>query len=197
MYPRERLDALSDAIFGVAMTLLVLDLRLPDDFHPADGKALLDALYDLVPKFIPYVLSFVVLGLRWRAGVRLRTPAEAFGGAYFRWWLLYLLFITCVPFSTVVMGRFPSLAPAIWVYAGNTALIAVAGFGMAAQTPRAARDEFLRDRLLSLAVLFGTSLLAVAWSFVNPRQALLALALNAVAPTRRKGAEPAPDSSTG
>jgi uncharacterized membrane protein len=64
MYPRARFDALSDAIFGVAMTLLVLDLRLPDDFHPRDGEELLRAIYELMPKFIPYVLSFVVLGLR-------------------------------------------------------------------------------------------------------------------------------------
>ncbi len=36
MYPKARLDALSDAIFGVSMTLLVLDVRLPDDVHPRD-----------------------------------------------------------------------------------------------------------------------------------------------------------------
>jgi uncharacterized membrane protein len=40
MYPRARLDALNDAIFGVAMTLLVLDVRLPDDFHAHDATSL-------------------------------------------------------------------------------------------------------------------------------------------------------------
>jgi uncharacterized membrane protein len=43
MFSKARLDTLSDGIFGVAMTLLVLDVRLPDDFHPRDGSELLDA----------------------------------------------------------------------------------------------------------------------------------------------------------
>jgi len=189
MFPRARLDALSDAIFGVAMTLLVLDLRLPDEFHPADAQELLEGFSNLVPKFIPYVLSFLVLGLRWKSGVQVRSTAESLGHGFFRWWLFYLLLITCVPFSTTVLGRFPGLAPAIWLYAANTALIALAGFGMLAEeSPHIARDEYLRDRRLSLGVLFASSLLAVAWSFVSPRQALLALALNAAVPQlRRRG----------
>jgi uncharacterized membrane protein len=182
MFPRVRLEALSDAIFGVSMTLLVLDLRLPDDFHPADGKALLDALSQIEPKFISYVLSFLVLGLRWSSGVRLRT-AEEFGPAYFKWWLLYHLLVTCVPFSTTVVGRFPNLAPAVWIYAGNTALLAVVGFAMLPPTEHIAPDEILRDRQISLATLFASSLLAIAWSFVSPKQSLLLLVLNAASPT--------------
>jgi uncharacterized membrane protein len=93
MYPRARLDALSDAIFGVAMTLLVLDPRLPDEFHPAGAPELLEGFYHLGPKFIPYVLSFVVLGLRWKSGVQVHNTAESVERGYFRWWLFYLLLI--------------------------------------------------------------------------------------------------------
>ncbi|MDR3454995.1 MAG: TMEM175 family protein [Rhodoferax sp.] len=50
LYPRVRLEALSDGIFAVAMTLLVLDIRLPDDFHPARASDLLQGLLDLLPK---------------------------------------------------------------------------------------------------------------------------------------------------
>jgi uncharacterized membrane protein len=191
MYPRARFDALTDGIFGVAMTLLVLDLRLPEDFHPHNGEELLRAIYELMPKFIPYVLSFVVLGLRWLSGVQVRTKAEAFGRGYFKWWLVYLLLITCVPFTTIVVGRFASLAPAIWLYAGNTALLGVASLGLLAHTPHLEHDAFLRDRQISLAVLIGSSLLAIAWSFVNPRQALLALALNVVSPALSRWIGPA------
>jgi hypothetical protein len=45
---------LSDGIFGVAMTLLILDVRLPDDFRPRDGAELLQGLVELWPKFLPY-----------------------------------------------------------------------------------------------------------------------------------------------
>jgi uncharacterized membrane protein len=182
MYPRARFDSLSDAIFGVAMTLLVLDLRLPEDFHPHDGRELLRGFYELIPKFFPYALSFLVLGLRWLSGVQVRTKAEAFGRGYFRWWLLYLLLITCVPFTTIVVGRFVNLAPAIWLYAGNMVLLGVAAWGLLVHTAEVARDQFLRERQVSLAILIGSALLAIAWSFVSPRYAVLALVLNAAAP---------------
>jgi len=107
MYPRARLDTLSDAIFGVAMTLLILDVRLPEEFHPRDGHELLADLLGLAPKFIPYVFSFVVR--RWLASVQVRSRAEHVGRTYFYWWLLNLILITCVPFSTVVVGRFANL----------------------------------------------------------------------------------------
>jgi uncharacterized membrane protein len=55
MFPKARLDALSDGIFGVAMTLLILDVRLPDDFQPKDAGQLLRGLAGLWPKFPPYV----------------------------------------------------------------------------------------------------------------------------------------------
>jgi uncharacterized membrane protein len=47
MFSKARLDTLSDGIFGVAMTLLILDVRLPDDFHPRDGAELLHGLFGL------------------------------------------------------------------------------------------------------------------------------------------------------
>jgi uncharacterized membrane protein len=182
MYPRARFDALTDGIFAVAMTLLVLDLRLPDDFHPGDAGELLTGLYGLLPKFGPYVLSFVVLGLRWLSGIRLRTKSETFSRGYFRWWLVYLLLITCVPFTTIVVGRFAHLAPAIWLYAGNMALLGLAAFGLLRHTTYIEPDASVRDRQLSLAILIASSLLAVAFSFVSPRWALLAMALNILAP---------------
>jgi uncharacterized membrane protein len=69
MHPKARLDALSDAMFGVAMTLLVLDVRLPEAFQLQDMPELLHGLRDLIPKFLAYVSSFVVLGLRWLSNV--------------------------------------------------------------------------------------------------------------------------------
>jgi uncharacterized membrane protein len=182
MYPRTRFDALTDGIFGVAMTLLVLDLRLPEDFHPHDAQELIDALIGLIPKFIPYLLSFLVLGLRWLSNVQVRSTSPDVGRAYFRWWLVYLLLVTCVPFSTLVVGRFPNLTPAVWVYAGNTALMAIVSFGLLAATPEIEQGDQLRDRRISITILLATSLLAIGWSFINPRQALLALALNALSP---------------
>ncbi len=189
MYPKARLDALSDGIFGVAMTLLVLDLRLPEAFEPHDGRELVLGLLDLAPKFLPYVLSFVVLGLRWLSNIRMRSRAETCGRKYAEWWLVYHLLITCVPFTTMVVGRFASYAPSIWLYAGDTILISAVSFRLLALTPSFERADHSRDRQISLTLLTVSSVLAVGWSFVNPRQVLWALALNVASPeiSRRMG----------
>jgi uncharacterized membrane protein len=182
MYPRARLDALTDSVFGVAMTLLVLDVRLPEEFHPRDANELVQALLGLAPKFLPYVVSFGVLGLRWLAGIQVRSHGEMFGREYVNWWLLYLLLITCVPFTATVVGRFANLAPAIWLYAGNTILISAVALRLMALTPDIERGHHLRGRYASLILLMASSVLAIALSFVSPRQALWALALNFAAP---------------
>jgi uncharacterized membrane protein len=182
VYPRERLDALSDAIFGVAMTLLVLDVRLPESFEAHDARELLHGLAGLAPKFWPYVLSFFVLGIRWLANVEVRSRGEVYGREYARWWLFYLLLITCVPLTTIIVGRFGNMAPAIWLYAGNTILISAVAFRLMALTPEIERGETLRRRRLSLIMLMSSSALAIAWSLVDARYALWAMALNIATP---------------
>ena len=182
MFAKARLDTLSDGIFAVAMTLLILDVRLPDDFHPKDGAELLYGLAGLGPKLLPYVLSFGVLGLRWLANIEIRTRAEFFSREYVNWWLLYLLLITCVPFASIVVGRFANLAPAIWLYAGNTLLIAAVALRLVFLTPHLEQDEHLRRRQLSVILLIVCSLLAIAVSLMDPRWALWAYMLNFAGP---------------
>lgn len=188
MYSKARLDTLSDGIFAVAMTLLILDVRLPDDFHPTDGNALLRGLLNLWPKVLPYVLSFGVLGLRWLSNVEVRSRGDYVGREYVKWWLLYLLLITCVPLSTIVVGRFASLPPAVWLYAGNTLLIAAVSYRLIKITPELEPGDHLHDRQLSLRMLALSSCLAIALSFIESRLALWGFALNFAVPLMRKRA---------
>jgi uncharacterized membrane protein len=182
MFSKSRLDTLSDGIFGVAMTLLVLDVKLPDDFQPHDAAELLRGFGDLWPKFLPYVLSFGVLGLRWLSNIQTRSSAEYVSREYTNWWLLYLLLITCVPFSTIVVGRFGHFAPALWLYSGHTLLIALVGLRLIALTPKLEPGDHLRHRQLSAKLLIVSSALAFVLSFVQPRLALWALLINLAAP---------------
>jgi uncharacterized membrane protein len=181
-YPKTRLDALTDGVFGVAMTLLVIDVRLPDDLRPGDANALGSALIALWPKFLPYLISFFVLGLRWMSNVQIVSKAERVSAQYARWWLVSLFLITCVPFTTIVLGRFPREAPAIWLYAGNTALIAGVASRMMALRPDIEWDEHLLAHRVSLAVSLVTSLAAIVVSVVAPRFAVWVLALNLLTP---------------
>ena|SRR5579871_2296614 len=182
MFPKGRLDALTDGIFGVAMTLLVLDVRLPEDFHPHNSNELIKGLAEVWPKFLPYVISFVVLGLRWLGSLEARTRTEFLDRDFANWWLLYLLLITFVPFSTMVVGRYASLEPAIWLYAGHTLLIALVSMRMVAITPELEQGPHLRHRQISSILLAASSLLAISLSFLGTRVALWALAINFLQP---------------
>jgi uncharacterized membrane protein len=182
MFPKARLDALHDGIFSVAMTLLVLDVRLPEEFHPRDAAELATAIANLWPKFLPYLLSFTVLGLRWLASIELRSHAEYYKRAYVNLWLFYLLLITFVPFSTIVVGRYGSLAPAVWLYAGHLLLIALVSMRMMKLTPDLEHGAHLRAKQMGGLLLVGSALLTLALSFVDSRIALWGLALNFVQP---------------
>jgi len=186
MFAKARLDTLSDGIFAVAMTLLALDIRLPDDFEPRDSGELVSALVSLWPKFLPYVVSFGVLGLRWLANIQVRSRADYVNREYVRWWLLYLLLITCVPFSTIVVGRYARLAPSIWLYAGHTLLIALVGVRMVMITPHLEQGEHLRERQMSVVLLIAASVLAIVVSFVSPHTALFAFFLVPAGPLLRR-----------
>src|SRR6201996_9510189 len=161
MFPKARLDALHDGIFSVAMTLLVLDVRLPEEFHPRDAAELVTAIGNLWPKFLPYVLSFAVLGLRWLASIEIRSRAEYYNRAFVNLWLFYLLLITCVPFSTIVVGRYASLAPAVWLYAGHILLISLVNMRMVALTPHLEGDHHLRARQMGAMLLTVSALLTI------------------------------------
>jgi uncharacterized membrane protein len=181
MHPKVRIDALTDGIFAVAMTILVLDLRLPDDFRPADAHAMATALLGLWPKFFPYALSFYVLGSVWLAATKLRTRAEFFDRQYTSWWLLQLLLATCLPFSSSVIGRFASHAPSVWLYSANLAALAAVGLRLVTLTPSLEDDAHTLDRKVSFAILIGTALLCVGLSLFNPAQSLWVYALNVTA----------------
>jgi len=182
MYPKARLDALTDGVFAVAMTLLVLDIRLPEDFHPHDQREFILGILRLWPKFLPYVISFSVLSFRWLASIHVTTISDMVSSSYARWWLLYLFFITCVPFTSFVIGRYPHVPPAIWLYAGNAALIAAVSARMLALLPDIEWGKHVEVRRQSLGILFLSAVVAIGISFIYPRLAMLAMALNLLTP---------------
>jgi uncharacterized membrane protein len=181
MYPRHRLDALVDGIFGVAMTLLVLEIRIPDGLDPHSDRELLAILGGLVPKIWPYALSFAVLAGRWRALIEGRTSHAPVGYHYVTWSLINLFLVTLTPFSTLVLGRYASLAPAIWLYVGNLVGLSVTAWLVGRQAPQPERDE-VGDNLTGLVLLLSASALVVALSFLHTAWATLGFLLTGLTP---------------
>ncbi len=187
LYPKARLDALTDGIFAVAMTLLVLELRVPEQASP-DNASLWQALKDLGPKFFPYLLSFLVLGESWLAKVRIRMKDEHVTRGYAVACLANLFFITCVPFSTMLVGRYGDVPVAILVYVANLGLNGVTSLIMVLAM-RESHRQSERDPLAGLLVLLFSSLIAAVLALVAPQYALWVLLLNALPVfSRRRGA---------
>jgi uncharacterized membrane protein len=116
-----RLEAFSDAVIAIVITIMVLELRVP---HHADWES----IRPLLPVFLAYVLSFVNLGIYWNNHHHMLITVERVNGRIL-WANLHLLFwLSLFPFVTGWMGEneFASLPTAF--YGGVSLLAAIAYF---------------------------------------------------------------------
>jgi uncharacterized membrane protein len=93
-----RLEAFSDGVFAIIITIMVLELHVPHGDHTRD-------LLPVLPVFISYVLSFVYVGIYWNNHHHMMYAAERINGAIL-WSNLNLLFwLSLIPFVTAWMGE--------------------------------------------------------------------------------------------
>ena len=122
----ERLAALSDGIYAVAMTLLVLDLRVPVSTISQPimhEQELLSALTRLGPNILPYFISFLTLGIFW-VGQQTQLNNFTRSNRHLTWLnLVFLLAVTLTPFSTGLLAAFITFRLAIVVYWLNIVLL--------------------------------------------------------------------------
>lgn len=111
--PPERTAAFSDAVFAIAMTLLVLELRVPEVAEADLGSA----LSAMVSQYLTFVLSFVVVGAVWMSHHRKFAALVGVDQAMLRLNLVMLLFVASLPLPTAVLGRYGDSAAAAVLYA--------------------------------------------------------------------------------
>lgn len=121
----ERLAALSDGVFAVAMTLLVLDLRTPTSAMVHDERGLLAALVTLSPRLVTYLMSFLTLGIFW-LGQQTQFNSIERSDRDFAWIHIGFLATVCLlPFSTTLLAEFITFRAALLVYWFNIFLLGV------------------------------------------------------------------------
>jgi uncharacterized membrane protein len=103
---KHRMDALTDGVFGVAMTLLILEVKVPDIANRADVGALLGAIMQHLDVIVTYFLSFAMLGLFWVWHHRLSSKVREMNLALLLWSLTFLAFVCMFPFAAAVFGRY-------------------------------------------------------------------------------------------
>ena len=120
-----RLEALSDGVFSIAMTLLVLDLRVPAGGAIHSERDLWHALVTLGPSFATYSMSFLTLGIFW-VGQQTQHHQLARSDRGYAWInIAFLMAVSLVPFSTAFLAAFITYRLALLVYWANLLVLGV------------------------------------------------------------------------
>ncbi|HEX2607413.1 MAG TPA: TMEM175 family protein, partial [Flavisolibacter sp.] len=96
----ERLILFSDAVFAIAITLLVIEIKIPEVHENVSDALLLKELGHLVPKFVGFLVSFMLIGLYWRIHHRMFGYVTNYNKTLIALNLAFLFFIALMPFST-------------------------------------------------------------------------------------------------
>lgn len=180
----------SDALFAIAMTLLVVGIEVPDLADSDSVGELADVLNDDLGSFISFVISFAVIGRYWVAHHSMFSRLAAVDGGLIGINLVYLMFIAFLPFPTGLLGNYFENPLAVVTYA--LAVAAVSGMEVVLFRHAQRRRLFARQPpdevyrwgarlslspvlafLISIPLAFvSTSLAVLSWLLAVPYQIL-------------------------
>src|SRR5262245_35349530 len=112
---KHRVEAFSDGVFAIVITLLILDIHVPD----VDYSQLLTSIVALLPRMFAYVISFGVIGVYWLAHHQSLQLIGKLNGLLIWLNLVYLLAVSFMPFPTALLGRYPMQPLPIVIYGLN------------------------------------------------------------------------------
>lgn len=129
---KARLEALSDGVFAIVMTILILNVHIP---NVPDGAysvlGLWNALTGLFPLIMSYMVAFTVLALYW-------TSHHAFFHFFTKTVdrtltqlnMLFLMFLVFIPFTSELLGMYQKNIVAVWVFGANILVLGAVAYGM-------------------------------------------------------------------
>jgi uncharacterized membrane protein len=123
-FGKNRIEALADGIFAVAMTLLVLDVKLAGDEIFNSDLALLTRLFSLEHTFVIYLISFIVLGMFWVAHHAHFHYIQYVDHTILWINIIFLFGVTAVPFATDLLGDYHHLRLPYVIYSLKILLLA-------------------------------------------------------------------------
>jgi uncharacterized membrane protein len=182
----ERIVFFSDAVMAIAITLLVIDLKIPDIPAPLAATELPARLAELTPRIMSFVISFAVVGVYWSSHHRYFSYIKRHDGRLIILNLIFLLFVALMPFVASLLGQYAYLPLGVMIYA-----LAVAAIGLsigsvwwyASYHHRLVDDDldpaFIRRRNLVALVVPLTFLVSVPLALLSP---MITLAVWWIAP---------------
>jgi uncharacterized membrane protein len=185
----ERINAFSDGVFAIAITLLVLELKVPEH-APAEGLAAL--VPELLPKFLGHVISFIVLGIYWVGQHNMFLHIKRHDRVLL--WLnnLFLLSVASMPFFAGLVTHYADDRTALIAYAAN---LVVAGLVLGAIWRYATTGRrlvaadladdmiaFVQRRVLLAPALYAVSIVVALFSPLAARLIFVLVALLYIVP---------------
>jgi uncharacterized membrane protein len=177
---KSRIETLTDGVFAIVMTILVLEITVPQISHSETAIELPKQLLELWPVIQSYGTSFIILGFFWIAHDYQFHYVKRANRTFLWITIFYLMFIAFVPFSTSLIGEYGDQQISVIIYAVNISII---GFWEYIRWKYATKDHQLVDSDLnrtfitkmSRRFLLGPTiyLIAVAISFVSTQLSLV------------------------
>jgi uncharacterized membrane protein len=125
-----RVEAFSDGVFAIAITLLVLEIQVPSPQQTQQGANLLPALLHLWPSYLGYLISFITIGIMWANHHAMFVYIRRTDRYFLLISVLFLMCIAFLPFPTAVLAEYlPQMSGrriAVALYSGVLVLIALA-----------------------------------------------------------------------
>jgi uncharacterized membrane protein len=169
-----RLAALSDGLFAIAMTLIILEVHVPPRSGIQTEADLGNALIALAPRMSTYLLSFLTLGIFW-VGQQTQLNHFARTNRQLTWLNLgFLAIVAIMPFSTGILAEFTTLRTALLVYWVNLLLLGIALYvtwryaryaGLVSPDAPAGVDRAIRRRIVTAQTLYA---FGAALCFIHP-----------------------------
>lgn len=104
-----RVLSFTDAVFAIALTLLVVAVAVPvllDYGDPNLPQTMVDALSDMAPEFVSFFIAFILIGRYWMAHHRFSSLLRALDTSFIGITLIYLAFVAFLPFPTALVGKY-------------------------------------------------------------------------------------------
>lgn len=156
---RSRVEAFSDGVFAIVVTLLVFELKPPDLAATESIAALAYKLWELTPKLVSWVISFATVCVIWLNHCRLFSLTSRIDNGLFWRNANLLLWTSFLPFPTALLGNHPHNAFAVSFYGVAGLMMAVAFVLVRLHLHR--RPELLRDDVDHDVFCTGTLLVVV------------------------------------
>ncbi len=171
----ERIVFFSDAVMAIAITLLVIDLRLPGPSAVASAADVAASLKGLTPRIVSFVISFAVIGVYWSSHHRYFGYIKRYDSRLMLLNLIFLFFIVLMPFAASMQGQYGYLPVGAAIYGLN---VAATGLSIGALWWYASRNHRLVDDDLDARMIQGRNqaalivpllfLASIPFAFVSP-----------------------------